>query len=79
MASLDGWADGYEVPNEQIAADIDRWINGRNAERNRAILKRRMIDGITFEALALEFDLSYSQVCRIVYKTSAILFRHVAY
>lgn len=69
----------YDVPNNQIAADIDRWINGRNAERNRSILKRRMIDGITYEALALEFDLSYSQVCRIVYKTSATLFRNVTY
>lgn len=70
---------GYNVSNDQIAADIDKWINGRNAERNRSILKRRMIDGITFEALALEFDLSYSQVCRIVYKSSDTLFRHVAY
>lgn len=69
----------YDVPNNQIAADIDRWINGRNAERNRSILKRRMIDGITYEALAIEFDLSYSQVCRIVYKTSATLFRNVTY
>ena len=69
----------YDVPADKIAADIDRWITGRNAERNRAILKRRLIDGIRFEALAEEFDLSVPQTKSIVYKTSAKLFRHVQY
>ena len=47
---------------------IDEWIVGRNAERNRKILKRRLIDGILFENLAEEFDLSVTQVKTIVYK-----------
>lgn len=47
---------------------IDEWIVGRNAERNRRILKRRLIDGILFEVLAEEFDLSVTQVKAIVYK-----------
>lgn len=69
----------YDVSADKIAADIDRWIIGRNAERNRKILKRRLIDGITFERLAEEFDLSVPQTKSIVYKTSAKLFRHVKY
>lgn len=69
----------YDVSSAKIAADIDLWITGRNAERNRKILKRRLIDGITFEALAAEFDLSVRQTKTIVYKTSAKLFRHVQY
>lgn len=69
----------YDVSAAKIAADIDLWITGRNAERNRKILKRRLIDGITFEALAAEFDLSVTQTKTIVYKTSAKLFRHVQY
>ena len=69
----------YDVSAAKIAADIDLWITGRNAERNRQILKRRLIDGITFEALAAEFDLSVTQTKTIVYKTSAKLFRHVQY
>lgn len=69
----------YDVSAAKIAADIDLWITGRNAERNRKILKRRLIDGITFEALAAEFDLSVRQTKTIVYKTSAKLFRHVQY
>ena len=69
----------YDVSAAKIAADIDLWITGRNAERNRKILKRWLIDGITFEALAAEFDLSVTQTKTIVYKTSAKLFRHVQY
>lgn len=46
-------------------------------ERNRAILKRRMLDGIHFEPLAEEFDLSVRQVKNIVYKNQEIIFRHI--
>ena len=45
-------------------------------ERNRAILKRRLLDGICFEPLAEEFDLSVRQVKNIVYKSSQQLFKH---
>lgn len=69
----------YDVPAEKISADIDRWITGRNAERNRKILKRQLIDGPTHEQLAEEFELSTTQIARILYKTSAKLFRHVEY
>lgn len=51
--------------NSQIARLIDELIH---SERDRAILKRRLIDGICFEPLAEEFDLSAVQVRRIVYK-----------
>ena len=51
--------------NSQITRLIDELIH---SERDRAILKRRLIDGICFEPLAEEFDLSAVQVRRIVYK-----------
>lgn len=44
-------------------------------QRNRLILKRRLLDGICYEPLAEEFDLSVRQVKNIVYKCEAILFR----
>ena len=53
--------------NDAIIKLIDHHINGRNAERNRKILKRRFIDGIYYEPLAEEFDLSVRQVQNIVY------------
>lgn len=42
-------------------------IIGFKAERNRNILKRRLCDGLTFEELSEEFDISVNQVKRIVY------------
>lgn len=47
---------------------IDKHIVGRHAERNRDILKRRLIDGICYEPLSEEFDLSVRQTQNIVYK-----------
>ena len=52
----------------EVESAIDTYIIGRNAERNRRLLRRRLIDGITYESLAEEFELSDSQVKRIVYK-----------
>ena len=57
-----------EPTNSEIASRIDERISGLHAERNRAILKRRFIDGICFEPLAEEFDLSVRQVKNIVAK-----------
>lgn len=56
------------MSRSEIESLIDERIIGKNAERNRAILKRRLIDGIYFEPLAEEFDLSIRQTQNIVYK-----------
>ena len=56
-----------EYTNSQIAAAIDEHIH---SERDRVILKRRFIDGLTFEALAEESDMSVRQIKRIVYKNT---------
>lgn len=61
----------------EICILIDEWIVGRNAERDRAILKRRLVDGLTYERLAEEFDMSVRQISNIVYKRQNILFRHM--
>ena len=63
-----------EYSRSQIVAVIDEWILN---ERNRAIMKRRLIDGICFEPLAEEFDLSVRQVKNIVYKCQEVIFRHL--
>lgn len=65
------------VSKSQLEHLIDEWIIGRNAERDRAIIKRRLIDGIYFEPLAEEFDLSVRQVKNIVYKSERKIFRHI--
>lgn len=62
------------IPRPVIEHLIDDWIL---KERDRQILKRRLLDGVCFEPLAEEFDLSVSQVKRIVYKGSDKIFSHM--
>lgn len=63
-----------EYTNSQIATLIDEYIH---SERNRNILKRRLIDGICFEPLAEEFDLSVQHTKSIVYREQDKVFRHL--
>ena len=57
--------------NSEIDTAINEWIH---SERDRKILHRRLVDGIFFEPLAEEFDLSVRQVKNIVYKGSTKIF-----
>lgn len=66
-----------EYSRTEIEAAITEWIVGANAERDRRIIYRRLIDGICYEPLAEEFDLSVRQIKRIVYKCEDIIFRHI--
>lgn len=61
-----------EYTNSGMILLIDEYIH---SERDRNILKRRLIDGITYESLAEEFDLSVTQIKRIVYKGEDIIFK----
>lgn len=63
-----------EYSNTDIAKVIDEYIH---SERDRAILKRRYIDGCCYEPLAEEFDMSVSQIKRIVYKNENRVFKHI--
>lgn len=60
--------------NSQIAHLIDERIH---SERDRAIMKRRYIDGICYEPLAEEFDLSVRRVKAIVYKHEKKILQHI--
>jgi len=65
----------YEnVTNSQIEHEIDEWIH---SERDRKILKRRLIDGICYEPLAEEMNMSVRQIKNIVSKSEAKLFKHI--
>ena len=58
----------------EIETAINEWILN---ERDRAILKRRLLDGICYEPLAEEFGLSVDRIKQIVYKSQDRLFRHL--
>lgn len=63
-----------EYSRTELSEAIDEWILN---EKHRNILKRRLLDGICFEPLAEEFDMSVRQIKRIVYNTQEKLFRHL--
>ena len=62
------------ISNVEIDRAIDTWVHG---ERNRAIMKRRLIDMICYEPLAEEFGVSVRHVQNVVYKNSEIIFKHI--
>lgn len=64
-----------EYSNSELSAIIDDYVH---SERDRKILKRRFCDGICFEPLAEEFDMSVRQVQNIVYKYQNKIFIHLA-
>ena len=66
------------ICSAQITTALDQWVIGRNAQRNREITKRKLLDGITFECLAEEFDLSVRQTKNIVYGCKEIISRHLS-
>ena len=47
---------------------IDRYVNGKKAERNRGILKEYFLRGSTYEEVAEQFGMSAVHVGRIVHK-----------
>ena len=63
-----------EYSNSEITRIINEYIHN---ERNRKILLRRYVDGITLEALAEEFDLSVKQIKNIIYKNEGVIFKHL--
>lgn len=63
-----------DYSNTQLRHAIDEWIH---SERDRKIMKRRLIDGICFEPLAEEFDMSVTQIKRIVYKNEMKIYSHI--
>lgn len=61
-----------ELSKTQISFFIDEYIFN---QRDREILKRRLFDGVKYEDLAWEFDLSVRQTKSIIYKSQEKLFK----
>ena len=60
----------FNKPRSEWEHLIDEWIFN---SRNRDILKRRLLDGVTLERVAEEFDMSVAQIKNIVNKGLSIL------
>lgn len=58
----------------ELTNAIDEWVLNK---KHRDIMKSRLIDGMTFDALAELYVMSPRQIKRIVYQSEEILFRHI--
>lgn len=63
-----------EYTNSQIKSLIEEYIHSR---RDRQVLFLRLVEGLTFEKIAEEMDLSVRHTKTIVYKAEEILFKHL--
>ena len=63
-----------DYTNSQIEHLINEHIH---SERDRKIMKRRLIDGICFEPLAEEFEISVRQCKNIVYKCTDRVLKYI--
>jgi len=73
MAKARESVDALNLSRSEIERLIDEWIF---SERDRAILRRRLLDGVIYDKLAEEFDLSVRHVKKIVYKSEDRIFAH---
>ena len=62
-----------DYTNSRMRFLIEEYIH---SERDRLLLTRRLIDGLSFSELEKEFFLSDKQLKRIVYKLQEELFKH---
>lgn len=63
-----------DLPRRQIEYLIREWIHD---QRDREVVSRRLLDGIIFEKLAEEFDLSVTQVKTICYRAQKKIIEHM--
>ena len=67
-------ADAFNLSRTEWIELVGLWIFN---ETDRAILKRRLLDGRTYEQLAEEFDYSDRHIKTRVYKAEKRLFKHI--
>ena len=67
-------ADAFSLSRTEWIELIDLWIFN---ETDRAILKRRLLDGRTYEQLAEEFNCSDRHIKTRVYKAEKQLLKHI--
>lgn len=65
--------DDNDIPRSQWEFLIDEWIF---SAKDRRLLKSRILDSLTYEQLAEEYELSTRQVARKVKKLKGQLYKH---
>ena len=63
-----------EIPRSEWEKLIDEWIFD---EEHRAMLKRSLLDGKTYEQIAEEFDCSRDKIARLIPRLQNRLFKRI--
>lgn len=63
----------FDLSRSQIEYLIDEWVLNK---KHREIIRLRLIDGMTYESIAEQVDMSVTQVKKIVYKSQEKVFTH---
>lgn len=66
--------ESYDLSRSEWENLIDEWIFN---EIHRAMLKRNLLDGRTYEQIAEQFGMSTRQVARLIPNLQDKLFRHI--
>ena len=64
----------YNLSRSEWENLIDEWVFN---ELHRAMLKRNLLDGRTYEQIAEQFDMSARQVARLIPKLKEKLFKRI--
>lgn len=71
MRHLDLFAD---ISNDDIDRVITLWVKG---ERNREIMRDRLINTMTYEKIAEKYELSVRYVKTLIYRQEEVIFKHI--
>jgi DNA-directed RNA polymerase specialized sigma24 family protein len=66
--------NNIDLPRSAWEALVDEWIF---SEEHRAILKRNLLDGWTYEHIAEEFDCSRDKIARLIPRLQNQLFKKI--
>ena len=66
--------ENYNLSRSEWESLIDEWIFN---ETHRAMLKRNLLDGRTYEQIAEQFDMSARQIARLIPKLQEKLFSRI--
>lgn len=67
----------FDIPNSVVDKAIDEYVKGFRAERNKVMLKEKLLSGMTYEEIAELHDMSVRQVKNIISNTAQMIVPHL--
>ena len=67
----------FNIPNSEVEKAIDEYVKGFKADRNKVMLKEKLLSGMTYEEIAELHDMSVRQVKNIISNTAQMIVPHL--